>query len=307
MLEDITPSQAGVYHAVARLNDCQSGVSADFKLTVNANQTGFAFAGEDKVVCPGGEKPLLQAAQPVNGSGHWISLDGAVVMQPNQATSFAANLHPGSNRFVWTLTNGLCPGAGSDTVDVFVESIEALPESMSVPFNGSLLNINLLENDALENAGEWEFFILKKTTKGELEEDGAGNITYTPYPNVFGVDELTYLLCSKTCPELCDTARVQFKLEGPANPAQCFVPNLISPNGDGENDVFIVPCTASYTGSSMTVFNRWGAIVYETGNYQNDWNGSYDGQPLPAGTYFYLLTLNDGAKTKLQGYITVVR
>ena len=306
-LAEITPAQSGTYYAIASLNGCQSTVSEGFGLTVIPPQSGVAFAGQDQVICSGSEKPLLQAAQPVNGNGFWTSLDGAIVMQPGQPATFAADLRTGRNRFVWTLTNGVCPGAGADTVTIFVENIEARPDILPVPDNGNLLNINLLENDVLENALDREFFILKKPVKGTLEDDGSGNISYTAYPHSFGMDEFTYMLCSMNCPDVCDTALVRLELAGTANPAQCFVPNLISPNGDGESDTFVIPCAASFPGSSLIVFNRWGSKIFETGNYQNDWDGSYEGQPLPTGTYFYQLTLNDSSKTALSGYVTVIR
>ncbi|MFQ5446313.1 MAG: gliding motility-associated C-terminal domain-containing protein, partial [Saprospiraceae bacterium] len=78
-------------------------------------------------------------------------------------------------------------------------------------------------------------------------------------------------------------------------------------NGDGENDVFVVPCVAAYPGSKLAVFNRWGNKIFETTNYNNDWDGSYNGQPLPDGTYFFQLTLNDADRTMLNGYVVVMR
>ena len=77
------------------------------------------------------------------------------------------------------------------------------------------------------------------------------------------------------------------------------VPNVITPNGDGLNDVFKIS-TAS-TSSKVEIFNRWGRKVYEQPNYQNNWGG--DNQP--AGVYYYLLTALNGATTK--GWIEVIR
>ena len=65
---------------------------------------------------------------------------------------------------------------------------------------------------------------------------------------------------------------------------QCaiVVPNVFSPNGDGQNDVFFIEgILASRT--VVRIFNRWGQVVYESSNYRNNWNGG----DLPDGTYFY--------------------
>ncbi|MBU0489285.1 MAG: gliding motility-associated C-terminal domain-containing protein [Bacteroidetes bacterium] len=63
------------------------------------------------------------------------------------------------------------------------------------------------------------------------------------------------------------------------------VPGIITPNGDGYNDVFWVENIDKYQYSSLTIFNRWGRKVYEREPYQNTWNG----KGLSDGVYFYIL------------------
>jgi gliding motility-associated-like protein len=77
------------------------------------------------------------------------------------------------------------------------------------------------------------------------------------------------------------------------------IPNIITPNGDGQNDYFRV--SSAITTSKLEIFNRWGRKVYEQTNYANNWGG--DNQP--AGVYYYLLTRSNGSTTK--GWIEVVR
>ncbi len=77
------------------------------------------------------------------------------------------------------------------------------------------------------------------------------------------------------------------------------VPNVITPNADGLNDVFKV--STANTSSKLEIYNRWGRKVYEQANYQNTWGG--DNQP--AGVYYYLLTDRNGAATK--GTVEVMR
>ena len=71
--------------------------------------------------------------------------------------------------------------------------------------------------------------------------------------------------------------------------------NIITPNGDGKNDVLVIDNIQLYPGNSLTIFNRWGREVYKTTNYQNNW-GQDAG--LAAGNYFYLLTLPNGTNQK---------
>jgi gliding motility-associated-like protein len=83
------------------------------------------------------------------------------------------------------------------------------------------------------------------------------------------------------------------------------VPNGFTPDGDGINDKFVIVGLDSYTSKALTIYNRYGNMVYETNNYQNDWDGSSNGSELPDGTYFYILELN-GSETK-SGYVYINR
>ncbi|MDQ2792643.1 MAG: gliding motility-associated C-terminal domain-containing protein, partial [Bacteroidota bacterium] len=77
------------------------------------------------------------------------------------------------------------------------------------------------------------------------------------------------------------------------------VPNIITPNNDNLNDVFVLPF--SQRGGKLEIFNRWGNKVQEYSNYQNTWAGA--GQP--DGVYYYYITDPSGNKSK--GWVEVRR
>jgi len=88
------------------------------------------------------------------------------------------------------------------------------------------------------------------------------------------------------------------------------VPNGFSPNGDLINDTFVIPELDGLVGD-LVIWNRWGDIVLQATDYQNDWNGTClsnfcfpNGGALTDGTYFY--HLNVGGVEK-EGYITLLR
>ncbi len=83
---------------------------------------------------------------------------------------------------------------------------------------------------------------------------------------------------------------------------QCaiIVPNVISPNGDGENDVFFIQGILA-SRSTVRIFNRWGQVVYEKQNYQNDWRAP----GLPDGTYSYEVQV-DRENDPYTGHVTVL-
>jgi gliding motility-associated-like protein len=83
--------------------------------------------------------------------------------------------------------------------------------------------------------------------------------------------------------------------------------NLITPNGDGKNDVLEFEGIGKLSDNTLKVYNRWGDLVYTKVNYQMDderFDGTYKGKPLPAGTYFYVLSFRTG---DIRQALTIVR
>jgi len=87
-----------------------------------------------------------------------------------------------------------------------------------------------------------------------------------------------------------------------------FIPNVITPNGDGFNDVWYIRDLEGYPDNDMRIVNRWGDEVFQQSPYQNNWAGTWRGQDLPGGTYYYILIIhNNGQDQKFDGPITIVR
>ncbi|MBL4708289.1 MAG: gliding motility-associated C-terminal domain-containing protein, partial [Flavobacteriales bacterium] len=81
--------------------------------------------------------------------------------------------------------------------------------------------------------------------------------------------------------------------------------NIFTPNGDGINDLLRFDLLEVFIGSKLTVFNRWGKELFQSSNYQNNW----DGGDLKDGTYFYILDIDDpsGMQDIFKGTFTIVR
>lgn len=83
------------------------------------------------------------------------------------------------------------------------------------------------------------------------------------------------------------------------------IPNVITPNGDGFNDVLIIKNLDKFVDNSIMIADRSGKVVYEKNSYQNDW----EAQNLADGTYYYILTYKNKNNSKgvIKGMITVIR
>ncbi|MBL7890267.1 MAG: gliding motility-associated C-terminal domain-containing protein [Bacteroidia bacterium] len=90
-------------------------------------------------------------------------------------------------------------------------------------------------------------------------------------------------------------------------PFDLAMPTGITPNDDGRNDFFVVKGIEAYPDNVLTIYNRWGNIVYKRENYLNQWNGTNtSGEELPDGTYYAVLEIN-GRDITLNGYVEIRR
>lgn len=84
------------------------------------------------------------------------------------------------------------------------------------------------------------------------------------------------------------------------------VPNAFSPNKDGINDTWQIVAINAYPDAEVNVFNRYGQVVFTSHGYNNPWDGTYNKNPLPVGTYYYVIDLKSGLP-KLKGWLAILR
>lgn len=81
-----------------------------------------------------------------------------------------------------------------------------------------------------------------------------------------------------------------------------------TPNGDKHNDTWGIKGIDKYPDVNVQIFNRWGRTVFQqVGDYEdNEWDGTHDGNDLPAGAYYYIINLGDGT-AELVGTVTILK
>jgi len=82
--------------------------------------------------------------------------------------------------------------------------------------------------------------------------------------------------------------------------------NILTPNGDGKNDFWVIKNIEQYPNNTVTVYDRAGRVVYTRQGYGNDWGGTLSGAPLAEDTYYYIIDLGPGL-SKIKGFITILR
>jgi gliding motility-associated-like protein len=82
--------------------------------------------------------------------------------------------------------------------------------------------------------------------------------------------------------------------------------NAFSPNGDGIHDRWIIKNIATYDKGVVQVFNRWGQLLFQSTGYKSPWDGTSKGNPLPSGTYYYIIAPGEGRKP-VAGWLQLLR
>ncbi|MGZ3999519.1 MAG: NHL domain-containing protein, partial [Mucilaginibacter sp.] len=88
--------------------------------------------------------------------------------------------------------------------------------------------------------------------------------------------------------------------------ASIIVPNLFTPNGDGVNDYWNIKSLIYFPQCQVSVYARSGSLVYQSHGYPKPWDGTFNGNPLPAGTYYYVIAPQTDLP-KLSGYVVILR
>lgn len=120
-------------------------------------------------------------------------------------------------------------------------------------------------------------------------------------PTVTPLQDVTYTLTATNAEGCAVSAQITVSvLQGPV------VPNIFTPNGDGTNDTWNIKYLDTYTDCTVDVFNRYGAKLFASVGYPVPWNGTYNGSPVPAGVYYYIINPKHG-RSVLTGALTILR
>ena len=240
---------------------------AEFKIIVHS--FGASLQNENKIVCEG-STTLLNA-----GSGFssytWNTT-------PPQFTQNIRVSSAGTYSVTVTNSNG-CEGNKTFFVKA---SNKATITSVTVnDLNGG--NNSITINIAPQSIGDYEYSI-----------DGINFQNSPTFSNLKSGGYIAYVVDKNFC--------------GGATPFSFFVmdyPKFFSPNGDGRNDIWNVPYLNSQPNATVAIFDRYGKLVYFFRGNQPGWNGTFDGQTLPASDYWFKITLQNGRE--IRGHFSLIR
>jgi gliding motility-associated-like protein len=83
--------------------------------------------------------------------------------------------------------------------------------------------------------------------------------------------------------------------------------NLVTPNGDGVNDRWVIPNIDMYPDNEVMVYDKAGRAVFAKRGYNNEWDGTVNGKKLKEDAYFYVIKFNKDGALPIRGYVSIVR
>ena len=308
-VQNMTPAQNGLYSVVAHAGSCATPTSNLQNVQV-VTVASLALTNSTDASSPACSNELIQLTAPfIPGATYqWTGPLGFSANVHNPVILSATPAHAGDYS-VTVQTNGCTFTAAAPTTVYVYSTLQAKDDFYEIKFNQMLERADVTLNDLPGNLTDLDISILEQALKGEASKSG-NLLNYKPERNFFGKDQFVYSICNPNCAADCASATVTIKVAGSDQTEKCFVPNVNTPNGDGANDFFTVPCLAdTYTNNSVKIFNRWGDRVFQAKHYKNDWDGKYKGNALPPGTYFYIIQLDSSQPDSefLQGYFTIIR
>lgn len=284
--EDLIDILHGNYNlALTDSNGCEASLNVDVNFTLEVTVN----AGPDTLICESG-LPVTFIGDGENVyEFSWLDLDGNVL---SDSLSLAFFESAGSYTYILTGSNGFCEA--QDT-----------------------LNVEVLPNPTADAGVDLQVFVEEVFTLGG-NPTSATAVSYVWSPNPTGSLDVNSANPSGYLLESTEFIVVVTDENGCLGSDSVFVevlPEVVvtsgfTPNDDGVNDTWIIDNMELFPNNVVNIFNRWGQVMYSQKPYNsgNVWDGTYEGEKLPVGTYYYTIELNDDRfPDPITGPITIYR
>ncbi len=288
---------SGTYRAGNNPDGCDNAVEGKVNLkVVNAPLIGYnvQFAGcETDTAFFSGTVTDLQPGVIID-RWNWSFGDG------NTANKQDTSHHYSEPGMYDVLLQGIgtdgCVDSSKTTITVFVVADAPQPRVKEVSFNSVTF-----EWPAAANARGYEVSTDGGST-WNIPSSGATGLTHTVGGMQPGQSVTIIVRSTGTCKDLASGS-----VTGTTYEDNIVIPNAITPNGDGKNDVIRIN-GSGIRDMDMMIFNQWGQKIAQSSNPAAAWDGKWNGKVQPSGVYMYVceITLMDGRKIVKKGSINLI-
>ncbi|MGB0887758.1 MAG: choice-of-anchor L domain-containing protein [Vicingaceae bacterium] len=279
----VSPNQTTTYYVTAN-GGC--GASANDSLTVTVDYTPMTLNLSDSITlrCPNLSYPVEIVATVANGTAPY-------------------NYNWNASTDTDSIINFTASSAQTVTVTVFDNCNSQISGNMYIVSGAYIpMVLNILPIDSV--------CVGENITISSTATDGIPpyNFSWTDGVNSYSGNPINYVsetaginTIDLTVSDQCTSAH--FDSDVLVIPCAVNIPNVISPNGDLNNDFLVFENLEFFPNNKLQIFNRWGKKIYEKEGYQNDWYG----KEYSEGTYYFILELNNFDSTIHKGSITLLK
>jgi gliding motility-associated-like protein len=135
---------------------------------------------------------------------------------------------------------------------------------------------------------------------------GAYNYAWSTGANTEDIENLTEGVYSLTVTDIfeCEASDSTYVEK---NDVDCInIPSSFTPNGDGYNDTWIIRNSELFPECHLQVLNQWGSLVFESTGYSQAWDGTFNNEILPSGTYYYIFRVSPEHQERT-GTVTILK
>ena len=137
------------------------------------------------------------------------------------------------------------------------------------------------------------------------------NDTPPDLDNDFVMDSIDFDVDGDGIPNNFDNAPRLFNPDQSFEENENFIPlvfpEFFSPNGDGINDLWVIGEIERYSSNRVSVYDTSGVLVFSKENYENLWDGTFNGIDLPSASYLYMIDVDNNGTIDLKGWVYITR
>ena len=278
---NVSPTQTTTYPVTAT-GFCKD-TTVNITVTVNYTAMTANLSNNITLTCPNLSHPIEVIATPTGGTGPYTYYWGAI--SPDIDNTI--NVSVSSAQTITSTITDFCNLTASSSMNVSFASYTPL----------SLSTLLVDSTCADENVS-----LTAIATDGVTPYSYSWSNGNTGSPTNFTSSILGENIVTVTVTDECTLQETTNMIVDIIN-CKVDVFTVISPNGDGENDFLTFQGIHNFPNNHLTVLNRWGKKLLEVDHYNNDW----DGDNANEGTYFYVLELNNSAKTIHKGSFSLLK
>jgi len=283
------------------VDDCEAEFPAPIGIYVDEVPLGATFNIDMLNVCDLGTQQLI--IDNPEGVEIEIEVNGDnVILQTQSLNQIFINIIDfGEAEVTLNSINPTCGLYATETISInAISDIVANDDEFSIAGIQAAM-ISILDNDEYNNL---PMININNIIGGPLLTV-AGDMIDVNTIGLEGDFEIPYTICDPDCPTVCDEAIIHLSISDNSGTEGCLPYNVITPNADGQNDFFEIPCMGNNDVVEVKIFNSLGSLIYAQEDYQGDWSGTHEGQDVPVGTYYYYVKINQ--ESPMAGFLVVER